>query len=67
MLINCDTCSIRPTGCSDCLVNLLFEAPTQGFGLLPAEWEAVQRFVLAGLMQPLRHPSDVQIKLSESA
>lgn len=67
MLINCETCSIRSIGCSDCVVNLWIDSPTQGLGLLPAERAAVQRFVKAGLVAPFNLPATVDISMSESA
>jgi len=57
MLIDCDACGVRGTGCSDCVISALVGAPPVGVELteLPAGVEldevenaALQAFVSAG-------------------
>ncbi|MEV0154606.1 hypothetical protein AB0H57_12810 [Micromonospora sp. NPDC050686] len=48
MLIDCDRCGIRGTGCSGCLVTALLDADPPVAGLDPAEQRAVEAFAVAG-------------------
>ena len=53
MLIDCDTCIVRGTGCSDCVVTVLLNT------LRPVELDDTEQAVLvsladAGLVPPLR-------------
>ena len=53
MLIDCDTCIVRGTGCSDCVISVLLNTPR------PIEFDETEEAVLvtladAGLVPPLR-------------
>lgn len=52
MRIDCDTCSQRPTGCSDCMVTLLLSLPA--IELEAEETAALTVLSDAGLVKPLR-------------
>ena len=54
MLIDCDTCTARGTGCADCVVTVLLGAPPGGVELAPAETAAIAALSGAGLVPPLR-------------
>ena len=67
MNIDCGKCPIREVGCSDCVVNLFWEAPTTGLGLWPAERRALDVLADAGLIAPITSSDQIEIQLSESA
>jgi hypothetical protein len=53
MVIDCDTCVVRPHACSDCVVSVLLGAPG------PVEWDeserrAVDALAAAGMVPRLR-------------
>lgn len=48
MLIDCARCEIRGTGCADCLVTVLLDAPEQVAGLGAAEQHAIEVLTRAG-------------------
>jgi len=50
MLIDCSTCSVRGTGCSDCVVSALLGPPD----LDAQEQAAVAVLARSGLVSPLR-------------
>lgn len=54
MLIDCDACEVRGTGCSDCVVTVLLGAPPEGVDLDPGERAAIAVLSGAGLVPPLR-------------
>jgi hypothetical protein len=54
MLIDCDTCRVRDTGCTDCVISLLLRAPDVSRDLDPAEVAAFTALAGAGLAPPLR-------------
>jgi hypothetical protein len=53
MLIDCETCSVRGTGCSDCVISLFLGAD-EASGLDAAERRALSVLADAGLAPPLR-------------
>jgi len=69
MLIDCDTCTARGTGCTDCVVTVLLGAPPGWQGSDPVvvpppgvvvefddvERRAVRALADVGLVPPLRH------------
>ena len=69
MLIDCDTCTARPTGCADCVVTVLLGAPPGWQSSDPVvvpppgvvvefddvERRAVRALADCGLVPPLRH------------
>ncbi|MFY1637344.1 hypothetical protein ACN27F_29425 [Solwaraspora sp. WMMB335] len=48
MLIDCDTCAVRGTGCGGCLVSALIETPREVTGLAADERYAIEVFARAG-------------------
>lgn len=54
MLIDCDTCVVRGTGCGDCVVSVLLGAPPDGVELDRAEQAAIDVLARTGLVPPLR-------------
>jgi len=54
MLIDCDTCTARGTGCGDCVVTVLLGTPPQGVELDAAERAAIGVLADSGLVPPLR-------------
>jgi hypothetical protein len=53
-LIDCDACSVRGTGCGDCVVTFLIGEPPAGVTLNEEERRAVEVLAAAGLVPPLR-------------
>jgi hypothetical protein len=60
LLIDCDRCSVRGSGCGDCVVTFLLGGPPSGVVLDDAERRAIDVLANAGLVPPLRmvHPLD---------
>jgi hypothetical protein len=54
VLIDCDRCSVRGTGCGDCVVTVLLGGPPPGVTLNEEERRAVEVLAAAGLVPPLR-------------
>ena len=54
MLIDCDSCVVRGTGCADCVVSVLLGAPPAGVELDPDEQAAIDVLARTGLVPPLR-------------
>ncbi len=54
MLIDCDSCMVRGTGCGDCVVSVLLGAAPDGVELDPAEQDAIDVLARTGLVPPLR-------------
>ena len=54
MLIDCDTCTARGTGCGDCVVTVLLGAPPEGVILDETEVTALDVLAREGLVPPLR-------------
>lgn len=54
MLIDCDTCSVRGTGCGDCVVSVLLGTPPSQVELDDTERRALDVLADAGLVPPLR-------------
>ncbi|MFD0483773.1 hypothetical protein ACFQ46_14310 [Kineococcus sp. GCM10028916] len=53
MLIDCDSCTVRPQACSECVVSVLLGPP--GDAVLDAdELGAVEVLAASGLVPPLR-------------
>ena len=61
MLIDCDTCTARPTGCADCVVtHVLSPAATdteryESVAFDDEEMRVMRLLVRAGMMPTLRH------------
>lgn len=53
MLIDCDTCSVRGDGCSDCVVTVLLGMPAV-LELDDDETRAIDALAGSGLVPPLR-------------
>lgn len=51
MLIDCDTCTARPSACSDCVVSVLLGPPGE---IADDHREAVAALADSGLVPPLR-------------
>ncbi|GAB7037957.1 MULTISPECIES: hypothetical protein [Catenuloplanes] len=49
MIVDCDTCAVRGTGCADCAIHVLFHAPPEIERLTPDEINAIEMFARAGL------------------
>lgn len=54
MLIDCDTCVVRGSGCHDCVVTVILNNPRPLVELDDSEREAVGSLAAAGLVPPLR-------------
>lgn len=54
MLIDCDTCVVRGSGCHDCVVTVILNNPWPIVELDDSEQHAVGSLVAAGLVPPLR-------------
>ena len=54
MIIDCDTCAIRGSGCADCVVTALIGSLPQPGRLDDDEREALHVLAAAGLVAPLR-------------
>jgi hypothetical protein len=54
LLIECDRCSLRGTGCGDCVVTFLLGSPPSGVALDDDERRAIDVLADAGLVPPLR-------------
>lgn len=63
MLIDCDTCVARGTGCGDCVIHVILNNPVQPVDLDDSEWEAVDALAAAGLVPPLRLVSGLPVSL----
>jgi hypothetical protein len=53
MLIDCDSCTARPTACADCVVSALLDSPAEG-RLTDDEVAAMDALAASGLVAPLR-------------
>ncbi len=54
MVIDCDSCVMRPRACGDCVVTVLLGAPPQGLDLATDERQAISVLADSGLVPPLR-------------
>ncbi|MEP6599069.1 MAG: hypothetical protein ABJB98_06415 [Actinomycetota bacterium] len=54
MIIDCDTCRVRGTGCADCVVSVLLGTPADPLDLDESEQHAVDALAECGLVPPLR-------------
>ena len=54
LLIECDRCTLRGTGCGDCVVTFLLGSPPSGVALDDDERRALDVLADAGLVPPLR-------------
>lgn len=54
VLIDCDTCVVRGTGCTDCVVSVLLGGPPDDVALDSEERRALRVLADAGLVPPLR-------------
>lgn len=54
MLIDCDTCEVRPLACGDCVVTVLLGRAPEGVELDQGEQEAINVLARTGLVPPLR-------------
>jgi hypothetical protein len=53
MLIDCASCTARPTACADCVVTALLDSPADG-QLTAEEVAAMDALAASGLVSPLR-------------
>jgi hypothetical protein len=60
LLIDCDRCSVRGTGCADCMVTVLLGSPPFGVALDHDEQRALDVLADAGLIPPLRMVESVE-------
>lgn len=58
MLIDCDACAVRGTGCADCVVTVLLGAPPEGVELDETERRALDALAAGGLVPRLRLVAD---------
>lgn len=54
VVIDCDVCSVRGSGCGDCMVTVLLGGPPEGVRLDDDERRALDVLAAAGLIPPLR-------------
>ncbi len=54
LVIDCDRCTMRGSGCGDCVVTVLLGGPPYGIELDHAERHAIDVLAKAGLVPPLR-------------
>lgn len=60
LIIDCDRCSVRGTGCAECVVSLLLGAPVE-----PAVRRAVDLFAEAGMLpEPVTVPQRRPVRRS---
>lgn len=60
VLIDCDRCSVRGSGCADCMVTVLLGGPPFGVRLDQDEQRAIDVLAEAGLIPPLRMVESVE-------
>jgi hypothetical protein len=61
VLIDCDTCSVRGSGCDDCVISVLLGSPAEFVDLDESEQTAVDALAAGGLVPPLRLVARVPI------
>ena len=49
MIVDCDTCAVRGTGCADCAIHVLFHTPPEIEQLTTDEIHAIEVLARAGL------------------
>ncbi|MDR7278255.1 hypothetical protein [Catenuloplanes atrovinosus] len=49
MIVDCDTCAVRGTGCAGCAIHALFHTPPEIERLTPDEIQAIEVLARAGL------------------
>lgn len=54
MLIDCDTCQVRGSGCGDCVVSVILGGPPEGVELDTTEQAALDVLADAGMVPRLR-------------
>ncbi|HEX6073895.1 MAG TPA: hypothetical protein VFZ32_01375 [Micromonosporaceae bacterium] len=54
MLIDCDSCKVRGTGCGDCVVSVILGGPPEGVELDETERAALRVLADAGMVPRLR-------------
>jgi hypothetical protein len=54
MVVDCDGCRVRGTGCADCVVSVLLGSPLEAADLDPDERRAIAVLAAGGLVPPLR-------------
>jgi hypothetical protein len=60
VVVDCDRCSVRGTGCGDCVVTVLLGGPPYGVALDDDERQALDVLAEAGLVPPLRMVESVE-------
>jgi len=60
VVIDCDRCTMRGTGCGDCVVTVLLGGPPYGVALDDDEQRAIDVLADAGLIPPLRMVTAVE-------
>jgi hypothetical protein len=63
MLVNCDNCPRRATGCGDCMITALYEPPTEVEVLDRDELWAIETLTRAGFEVTLLDPQPVRAPL----
>lgn len=64
VLIDCDHCSLRGSGCADCVVTFLLGSPPPGVALDDDERRALDVLAEAGLISPLRRVEALDARVS---
>lgn len=59
ILIDCDSCAVRGSGCSDCVISVLLGPPPQ-VQVDPDEAKALETLAASGLVPPLRMVTPVE-------
>lgn len=59
ILIDCDSCAVRGTGCSDCVISVLLGPPPE-VHVDADEARALETLAASGLVPPLRMVSPVE-------
>jgi hypothetical protein len=65
VLIDCDRCTVRGAGCSDCVVTFLLGGPPDDVLLDPDEQRALNVLASAGLVPPLRMVEAVDSRMRD--
>lgn len=63
MLIDCDSCAVRPRACGDCVVSVLIGPPSDGH-LVAEEQRVIGLLSESGLVPPLRLVADGSGKMA---
>lgn len=62
MLIDCDTCQVRGSGCGDCVVSVILGGPPEGVELDATEQAALDVLADAGMVPRLRLVTEDEVR-----